>query len=114
MSKTPKPLSAGEELFALHCKALGLTPVREFRFADGRKYAFDFAWPDKMLAVEIDGGTAFGKSRHSQGKGYENDCRKLNLAAMLGWKVMRYTSEMVKTAEAIDAVSEFLSQKGKP
>jgi hypothetical protein len=42
----------------LQCRALGLPePVREFRFATsiGRKWAFDFAWPEYLIALEVEG-----------------------------------------------------------
>ena len=102
--KAPKPLSPGEEAFALHCRAHNLAPVREHRFCEGRKWAFDFAWPETKIAVEIEGGTAFGRSRHSKGQGFVNDCQKYNAAARLGWKVFRFTTEMVMAGEAIDEV----------
>lgn len=91
-----------------HCGVYGLSPIREHKFKLGRKWAFDFAWPDKMVAVEIEGGTAFGKSRHSQGNGFEEDCRKYNAAAIIGWRVLRFTTAMVNSAEAIDAVRKVL------
>lgn len=106
MQPTPKKLSSGEELFVLHCRAYKLEPVREYVFALPRKWRFDFAWPDLKLAVEIDGGTSFGKGRHSRGTGFENDCRKLNHAAMLGWRVMRFSTAMIVSGEGIDAVRE--------
>ena len=52
-----------------------------------------------MVAVEIDGGTWMPKhgkkSRHVTGEGYEGDCIKLNAAAILGWRVLRYTTTMM-------------------
>lgn len=104
----PKPLSVGEETFLFHCQANHLTPVREHKFCDGRKFAFDFSWPEKMIAVEVEGGTAFGKSRHSRGKGFEMDCVKYNIAARLGWRVLRYTTAMVVSGQAITDVLEML------
>jgi very-short-patch-repair endonuclease len=106
----PKAPSEGEETFMLHWRARhGDLPVeREYQFALPRKFRFDFAWPEERLAVEIDGGTKFGKSRHSRGEGFENDCRKLNLAAKLGWRVLRYTTAMVKSGEAIADVEGLL------
>ena len=104
----PKPLSPGECEFALHCQVHGLKPQREVELIPGRKFRFDFYFPEKDLAIEIDGGTQFGMSRHSRGEGYERDCRKLNAAALIGIKVLRYTTAMVKTGEAINDVLAIL------
>jgi len=106
VSKIPKPLSPGEECFALHCQAHNLTPEREYKFCEGRKFAFDFCWPERLIAVEIEGGTSFGKSRHSRGNGFETDCIKYNIAARLGWKVLRYSTAMVIKGQAITDVLE--------
>ena len=102
MGVIPKALSVGEETFALQCKAYGFTPEREFRFCPNRKWAFDFAFPGQKVAIEIEGGTRFGRSRHSRGDGFEGDCVKYNMATRLGWKVYRYSTEMVKRGDAID------------
>jgi len=98
--------SKGERAF-LHWWGLlsGMPPPPnpEFEFAKHtafkRNWRFDFAWPAQMVAVEIDGGTWMPKhgkkSRHVTGEGYEGDCEKLNAAALLGWKVLRYTTTML-------------------
>ena len=69
--------------------------VVEHRFAPPRRWRFDFAWPGKLIAVEIDGGTYSG-GRHVRGAGYARDCEKLNRAAELGWRVLRFTGDMVR------------------
>jgi len=104
----PRIPTAPSVTFALHCRAMRLGPVREYEFVEGRKWRFDFAWPDQMIGVEIEGGTAFGKSRHSRGQGFVNDCSKYNAAARLGWRVFRYTTEMVAAGTAIDEVKALL------
>lgn len=78
-------------------------PQHEYSFASNRKWRFDFAWPDKMLAVEIEGGT-WTQGRHSRPKGFADDCQKYNHAALLGWRVLRYTGDMVRKGEAVDQV----------
>ena len=100
--------STGEETFLLHCQAYKLTPVREAELIPGRKWRFDFYFTGHNLAVEIEGSTAFGNSRHSRGKGFENDARKYNAAALAGIKVLRFTTAMVVSGEAIDAVMKVL------
>ena len=103
--KIPQPLSKGEEAFALHCKAEKLSPVREHIFHHKRKWRFDFAFPDKMLAVEIEGGV---NGRHQRIGGFIGDCVKYNAAALLGWRVLRYTTDMVMQGTAINEVLEAL------
>ena len=75
-------------------------PDLEYRFCDGRRWRFDYAWPDKMVALEIEGGIWI-RGRHVTGLGYEKDCRKYSEAAVLGWKVLRVTPEMVENGEAM-------------
>jgi hypothetical protein len=108
MPKSPKELSPGEELFAFHLKQYGILFEREVEFCAGRKWRFDFLiqHPDCQLAIEIEGGTEFGKSRHSAGDGFEADARKYNTAALMGYTVLRFSTAMVKSAEAIDCIRE--------
>ena len=107
MGVIPKALSKGEETFALHCQAYNLTPEREYVFAKGRKFRFDFAWPHYKVAVEIEGGTRT-QGRHTRHSGFEADCRKYNLAVAAEWLVYRFTTEMVTSGEAITIVKEAL------
>lgn len=86
---------------------LGLpSPNREHPVVSGRRWRFDLAWPVRRIAVEVQGGTRWGRSRHSKGEGYENDCRKLLAAQMDGWIVIYVTSRMVKSGEAQELVKE--------
>lgn len=73
--------------------------VAEFRFHPERRWRFDYAWPDKMIAFEQEGGVWTG-GRHTRGKGYENDCIKYSEAAILGWTVIRATTSMIKDGRA--------------
>jgi hypothetical protein len=93
--------SPPETLLALHINAYGLPmPVTEHRFSPGRKWRFDFAFPDRMLAVEVEGGV-WNRGRHTRGAGFEKDCEKYNHAAALGWRVVRFTPGMIASGEAI-------------
>jgi very-short-patch-repair endonuclease len=69
-------------------------PATEYKFHAKRRWRFDVAWPDYQLAVELDGGT-FMNGRHTRGAGYAGDCEKINAATVMGWKVLRYTSDML-------------------
>lgn len=83
----------------------GLTePDREHPTGYG-KTRFDFAWPELMLAVEVEGGT-WVQGRHSRGAGYARDAKKYNTATLAGWRVIRVTGDMVKSADAINTIKQ--------
>ena len=90
-------LSEAEELFYSLVKdsELGL-PHREFRFAPVRRWRFDFAWPDIMLAVEIEGITGGKGGRHQRVRGFLSDAEKYEQAMLLGWTVYRVPGSWVK------------------
>lgn len=90
-------------------KIVGYT--MEYRFHATRRWRFDFAWILKGVAVEIEGGTWSG-GRHTRGDGYEKDCEKYNEAVLMGWKVLRFTSTMIKNGMAIDMTREILNGTG--
>jgi len=100
-----------ERTFMTYWKALARgypMPVPEYQAIPGRKFRFDFAWPDAKIAVELDGGVhaprgkccqACGqppRSRHTTGVGFTRDCEKTNLAAAMGWRVFRATAGMLR------------------
>jgi hypothetical protein len=101
-------------------------PVAEFMFAKaiGRKWRFDYAWPDHKIALEIEGAvfgrlitTADGKKiraggRHSTGAGLQADAFKYNRAAILGWLVIRATTTMVRDGHAITELTDAFRAQG--
>ena len=90
-----------ETLLATHIKWAGLpVPRREFRFHPIRRWRADFAWPDRKLLVEVEGGV-WSQGRHVRGRGFQGDCQKYNAAAMGGWMVLRFTPDMVLDGSAI-------------
>ena len=92
--------SALEISLAWQLKHFGVAePVEQYRFHPTRKWAFDFAWPDVKLAVEVEGGT-WSNGRHTRGSGFEEDCEKYNAAALDGWLVFRFTGGMVNSGQA--------------
>ena len=105
------PQSQLEATFALQLRTSGLPePEREYRFHPTRRWRFDFAWPDVMLAVEVEGGT-WSQGRHTRGSGYAADCEKYNEAALLGWRVLRFTADMVNNWSALETVREALREE---
>ena len=90
-----------EDTLAFQLQAAGLpTPEREHRFAPPRKWRVDFAWPELMVALEVEGGTMTG-GRHTRGRGFELDAEKYNEAALSGWLLLRVTGAMVKDGRAL-------------
>ena len=86
-------------------------PTREYVFHQVRKWRFDIAWPDLMIAVEIDGGV-WTQGRHTRGAGYIADCEKFAEAAVLGWVVVRFPTDWVDDGTAITYVERLLKAKG--
>ena len=80
---------------------------REHVFHGTRKWRFDFAWPERKLAAEVE-GLSSGKSRHQTIKGYRADCEKYNAAVMAGWRVLRFTDKEIKSGEALQMIEEAL------
>lgn len=70
------------------------TPTEQFRFHSTRRWRWDFSWPDKKLAIELQGGT-WVHGRHSHGSGQSGDYEKHNAAIELGWTVLYYTTDMI-------------------
>jgi very-short-patch-repair endonuclease len=103
-------VSNAEELLAFQMKAAQLpTPQRELKFHPSRKWRFDFAFPTHMLAVEVEGGVWTG-GRHTRGKGFTDDCEKYNQAALLGWRVLRFPADTIKSGEALRMIEECLDK----
>jgi hypothetical protein len=83
--------------------------LREYPFHVERRWRFDFAWPARKLAVEVEGVTYGDKGgRHQRAAGLEGDCEKYNAAVLLGWRVLRFTPRQIKRGEAIPVIEEAL------
>ena len=84
-------------------------PEREYRFAPPRRWRSDFAYPERKLLIEVEGGM-WTKSRHRTGTGYTADCEKYNHATLAGWRVLRFTSSMIEDGSAIETIKEALHE----
>lgn len=103
-------MSALEKKFSLYWLALNgpkLTP--EFKFHPKRRWRFDFAHEASNIAVEIEGGTFGGKSRHTTGTGYAKDCEKYNEALFEGWVVFRLTGKQI-TVPNLERIKKLMKQ----
>ena len=101
-----------EETLLLLIKAEGLPiPEREVTFARsiGRRWRFDFCYPNLKIGIECEGGT-WAKSRHTSGAGYRKDCEKYDWAALMGWVVLRFTRGMIEDGQAIKMIKRALGK----
>lgn len=102
-----------EEIFAYQLKERGLPlgiPQYPFAKCIGRNFRADRAWLDERLIVEINGGGWVG-GRHNTGAGYEADLERTAIATALGWKVMGFSTRMVKKGWAVEMTAVALGAK---
>lgn len=103
-------MSALEEKLLEHIRAAGLPlPIREYRFAAhlGRRYRADFFFAPSLL-VECEGGS-WVQGRHSGGTGFEADAEKYNLATILGFRTLRFTTNMIRDGRALATLEQALA-----
>lgn len=85
-------------------------PKTEHRFHPTRKWAFDYAWPERLVAVEIE-GAIWSHGRHTRGAGFTKDMEKYNAAGLLGWRVFRFSPSDLKKGVAQAFMLEVLGRK---
>jgi len=83
--------------------------IPEHRFHPTRMWRFDYAKVDEKLAIEIEGLTRPGiKSRHTTNDGYKADVEKYNNAVVLGWRVLRFTQDMLLKKSTFEMIRQLL------
>jgi len=92
----------------LLCQAHGLPEPRpEYNFSPTRGWRFDYAFVDRKIACEVEGGIwRRGGGAHSHPMGIERDIEKYNAAAVLGWRILRAAPE--KLGSLIPLLQEML------
>ncbi|WP_439832625.1 hypothetical protein [Aeromonas caviae] len=92
-------------------------PATELLFHPKRKWRFDYAWPTRMIAIEVHGGIHSG-GRHTRGRGFVEDRAKMNEATLLGWTVLEVTPEHIKSGQLrawlLAAFNQDPGQRTKP
>ena len=98
---------------AWRCYGTGQQPVTEYMFAAaiGRRFRFDYAFLPQLVAVEIDGGQW---AQHGGRHNTDADREKLNLAAALGWRVLRFSGAMLKDPEAVCKMARLALEQLQP
>ena len=95
--------SSLEDALAQQLRAHRIAFERELMLP-GRKFRFDFAFPEFGLLVEVQGGT-WTEGAHSSGVGIERDAEKAAHAITQGWRVMPVTGGQVKSGKAVQWIS---------
>lgn len=96
-------------VFVSQVKVVGIDPPeQEVRFHETRKWRFDLAWPDRKVAVEVNGGV-FTNGRHTRGKGYTEDREKINEAQLHGWLVLEVTPKHISKGVALQWLERALN-----
>lgn len=90
--------------------------VKEHQFAKsiGRRWRFDYAFVVEKVAVELEGGI-WVRGSHTRPIRYISDCDKYNRAALMGWMVLRYTTEHIskRPQQIADEILEAINEKRK-
>ena len=98
-----------EAKLARDLQALKIKFEQEFYFHPKRKWRADFHLIDKKILVEVEGGIWSG-GRHTRGKGYLGDMEKYNAATMMGFQVIRFSTDQVKSGHAIQQIEKMVGE----
>lgn len=93
-----KPLLDAIKVFKDEMKYYNRNFVQEYKFHPKRKWRFDFADLENKIAVEIEGGV-YTRGRHVRPVGYVRDMEKYNYATIMGWRVLRFTPEQIRSGK---------------
>ena len=101
--KGVKVESVGEAALIQQLKTLKIEFEQEFQFHTSRKWRADLHIKNTKLLIEVEGGIWSG-GRHTRGKGYLGDMEKYNAATMMGFQVLRFSTEQVTSGFAIKQI----------
>lgn len=99
--------SVGEVTLATHLRGCMINFEQEYKFHPERKWRADFFITGTNILIEVEGGIWSG-GRHTRGKGYLGDMEKYNAAAMMGFKVLRFDTQQVKSGLAIKQIENLV------
>lgn len=90
------------------CRAAGIrAPEPEYRFCEGRKWRFDYAWPAYRLALEVQGGVWMRAGGHLRG-GMVRDHEKFTRAAILGWRIIYCQPRAARSLDVLRDIKDAL------
>lgn len=109
--KTERVESIGESTLANQLRALKIGFEQEFKFHPKRKWRADFHLVEKRILIEVEGGI-WSNGRHTRGKGYIGDMEKYNAAVVMGYQVLRFSTEQVKSGLAVRQIEKMVGDLG--
>lgn len=80
---------------------LGVKITPEYKFHPDRRWRFDYAIVDERIAIEIEGGLWL-QGRHNRPLSMIKDFEKYNNAAMLGWRILKYTPQQIVNTRQVE------------
>jgi len=107
--KKERVVSEGEAALVQHLKSHKIGFEQEYKFHPTRKWRADFLITGTKILIEVEGGIWSG-GRHTRGKGYLGDMEKYNEAAMMGFTVLRFSTEQVKAGVAIKQIEQLVGE----
>jgi very-short-patch-repair endonuclease len=107
--KTHRGESIGESLLANQLRVLKISFEQEYKFHPIRKWRADFHIMGKKILVEVEGGVWNG-GRHTRGKGYIGDMEKYNAAVVMGYQVLRFSTDQVKSGLAVRQIETMVEE----
>ena len=105
--------SAVENELAYQLDLAGIPYERQVLAIPGRKFRFDFAVLNYL--IEVNGSTWVANTGHTSGRGLSRDYEKSNLAEVLGYHVLTFTTDMIYSGEALRIIESALhnAERGK-
>ena len=102
-----------EAKLARELKTFKIDFEQESYFHPDRKWRADFHLIGKKILVEVEGGIWMpGGGRHTRAKGYLGDMEKYNAATMMGYQVIRFSTDQVKSGHAIQQIEKMVGDLG--
>ena len=83
-------------------------PTAEYEFHDERKWRIDYCWPDKKVALEVEGGIWI-QGRHTRGQGYKNDIEKYNEVSLHGFTLIRVVPDDLLTEDTLGLIQRAIN-----
>jgi very-short-patch-repair endonuclease len=84
-------------------------PILEYKFHPVRKWRFDFAWPQFMVALECDGGIWIAGG-HNRGAQIKATWEKENEANILGWAILKCEPKELCTQATVEMIRAALKR----